>query len=344
MIDDLVLVTGASGFAAGHCISKLLDRGYRVRGTLRSLSRADEVRAWLSRARGGRDAGDALSFVEAELSDASGWPGAMEGVRYVLHVASPMPAKAPKDPDELIAPAREGTLNVMRAAANAAVERVVQTSSSFAIVYGHGNGSERVFTESDWTDLASAEAGAYIRSKTIAEKVAWETLPTLSRKLEWVSICPGLMLGPVMDRDTSPTIQIIAKMLRGEFPGIPRMGWGVVDVRDIADLHLRAMLAPQAEGERYIGSGPFISLEQIAGMLKAGLGDRARKVPTRKLPDWMVRLTGLLDAEVKGQLVDLGKVRKLSSAKALSQLGWSSRPADQTIVETGLSLIEIGVI
>lgn len=202
MANDLVLVTGASGYIAGHCITQLLDKGYRVRGTLRSLARADEVTSWIARARG-RPAGSSLEFVQAELTDPRGWAPAMEDVRYVLHVASPLPSTTPRNPEEFIAPAREGTLNVLRAAAAAQVERVVQTSSSVAIFYGQDDPNDHVFTEEDWTDPSHADNTPYSRSKTIAERAAWDALPKLARPLEWVAINPGLVLGPVLDKDAS---------------------------------------------------------------------------------------------------------------------------------------------
>lgn len=341
---DLVLVTGASGYVAGHCILQLLDAGYSVRGTLRSLRRAGEVRQWLIRARRGIDPGEALSFVEAELIDQTGWDAAMEGVRYVLHVASPIPATAPKNPQDLIRPAREGTLNVMRAAARASVERVVQTSSSAAIMYGRDNPNAHLFTESDWTDPDHWDNVPYTRSKTIAERAAWAELSQLSRPLEWVAINPGLVLGPVLDKDTSASVQIVAKLLNGEIPGLPRFGYAVVDVRDLADLEIRALTEPQAAGQRYIGSGPFISMSEIAEILKTRLGQQAKGVPTRKLPDWLVRLVGLFDSEVRGQLFELGRVRRLSSEKAERELGWSHRPVEQTIVDTAISLKAVGAL
>ncbi len=344
MSSDLVLVTGASGFVAGHCMLRLLHDGYRVRGTLRSLQRAGEVRQWLTKARGGIDPGDALSFVEAELTNPNGWGAAMGGVRYVLHVASPIPSSMPKNPDDLIVPAREGTLNVMRAASRASVQRVVQTSSLSAIFHGRDDPNSHLFTEADWTDPDHKDNVPYTRSKTIAERAAWAELPNLPRPLEWVAINPGMVLGPVLDKDSSASVQLVSKLLKGEIPGLPRFGYPIVDVRDLADLEVRAMTAPQAAGQRYIGSGPFIPLSEIANVLKERLGDKAKKVPTRKLPDWVVRLVGLFDSEVRGQLFELGKVRRPSSAKAEKDLGWSSRPWEDTLVDTATSLEAVGAL
>ena len=344
-MSDTVLVTGASGYIAGHCIVQLLGKGYRVRGTLRSLARADEVRSRLSHTRGDGDPGEALSFVQAELcADAATWDSAMRDVRYVLHVASPLPASAPKDLDELVIPARDGTLNVMRAAARASVERVVQTSSSSAAMYGVKDPNQRLFDERDWTDPAHRDNVPYTISKTVAEQAAWAELLRLPRKLEWVSILPGLVLGPVLDKDASASVAIIRKLMAGEIPGLPGFGWSIVDVRDIADLHLRAMETPGAADQRFIGSGDFVTMADMAAILKATLGARAAKVPTRRLPDVVVRLVGLFDKEVRGQLFELGKVRRPSSRKAMEQLGWAPRPARETIAATGESLIRVGAV
>src|SRR5580704_8032276 len=295
MGSDLILVTGASGYVAGHSILRLLEGGYNVRGTLRSLKRAGDVRQWLTKARGGSDPGDTLSFVEAELTNPDGWDAAMGGVRYVLHVASPIPSSMPKHPDDLIVPAREGTLNVMRAASRASVQRVVQTSSLSAIFHGRDDPNSHLFTEADWTDPDHKDNVPYTRSKTVAERAAWAELPKLPRPLEWVAINPGLVLGPVLDKDSSASVQIVAKLLKGEIPGLPRFGYPIVDVRDLAELEIRAMTAPQAAGQRYIASGPFVSMSEIAKVLKARLGGKAKKVPTRKLPDWVVRFVGHFD-------------------------------------------------
>src|SRR3984957_13944722 len=260
MSTELVLVTGASGYIAGHCILRLLHDDYGVRVTLRSLKRAGEVRQWLTKARGGIDPGDALSFIEGELTNPNGWDAAMEGVGYVLHVASPIPSTMPKDPDDLIVPAREGTLNVMRAASRGAVQRVVQTSSASTISYGRDDPNSHLFTEVDWSDPDHKDNVPYTRSKTTAEGAPWAELPNLPRPLEWVAINPGLVLGPVLDKDSSASVQLVVKLLKGEIPGLPRLGYPIVDVRDVADLELRGLTALQAAGQRFIGSGPFIPL------------------------------------------------------------------------------------
>lgn len=268
----------------------------------------------------------------------------MEDVRHVLHVASPLPSMIPKDPEELIAPAREGTLNVMRAAAAAKVERVVQTSSSAAISYGRDNPNGHVFNEEDWTDPGHSDNVPYTRSKTIAERAAWDELTKLPRPLEWVTVNPGLVLGPVLDKDASASVELVAKMLRGELPGLPRLSGAIVDVRDIADLHLRAMIEPKAAGQRYIGAGEVLSLGQMAEILRLEAGELSAKVPTRALPDWLVRLIGLFDKEVGGLVFELGKMRRLTSAKAMRELSWKSCPAAETITATARSLKAVGAL
>lgn len=341
MSSDLVLVTGASGYVASRCILRLIEDGYRVRGTLRSLRRADEVRGWLAKGLGGIDPGAALSFVQAELTDSAGWDAATADARYVLHVASPIPPTTPKNADDLIVPARDGTLNVMRAASRAKVERVVQTSSLAAIFYGRNNPNDHVFTEADWTDPNHRDNSSYTRSKTVAEQAAWDELPRLGRQLQWAVINPALVLGPVLDQDASASVQVVAKLLNGDFPGLPRLAYPIVDVRDLADLQIRAMTSPQAAGQRYIASAGFLSMKEIAAALRSGLGEQANKVPLRGLPNWVVRLVGLFDGEVRGQTFELGKIRKASSAKAQSQLGWTPRPVEHTVVDTATSLVSL---
>jgi len=344
MNKELVAVTGSSGYVAGQCILQLIQQGYRVRGTLRSLERAPEVRSWLEKGLGHRTSTEELGFVAADLRSDHGWEEAMTGAQFVLHVASPIPSKMPKHEDELLIPAREGTLRVMRAASKAGVKRVVQTSSSAAASYGVDNPNERVFTEEDWSNPNHPDNVPYTRSKTLAERTAWDELARAHSNIEWVSILPGLVLGPVLDKDASASVQVVAKMLNGELPGIPRFGFTVVDVRDIADLHLRAMQAPQAAGQRYLGSGSFVMMTEIAQILRDKLGSEARKVPVRRLPDWLVKMVGLFDAEVRGQLFELGRKRRFSSAKAERDLGWRSRPVADTIVDTATSLRGVGAL
>jgi len=340
---EKVLVTGASGFVAGYVILELLERGYDVCGTLRSLRRADEVRGWLARARGA-PIGEELSFVEADLGSDAGWDDAMRGVRWVQHIASPVPPHQPKDPDELIVPAREGTLRVLRAAHAAKVKRVVQTSSTAAVAYGQPRSASRASTEDDWTDPSHPETTPYVRSKVIAERAAWAELEKLGGTLEWVAINPSLVLGPILGKDTSPSVAVVSKLLNGEVPGVPRFGWPTVDVRDLAVLHVLAMTEPAAAGERFIASGDFHWMSEVAETLKAGLGDDARRVPSRTLPNFAVRIFALFDGEIRGQLSELGRTRAVAYDKAERVFGWRTRPFAETVLDTARSLKEHGAL
>ena len=337
----LVLVTGGSGYVAGFCIAQLLREGWQVRATVRSLSRADDVRKTVSTP---VDPQDRLSFVAADLGVDAGWTEAMAGgCTYVLHVASPLPSTKPRSDDELVVPARDGTLRVLAAARAAGVRRVVMTASTAAIAYGHG-GRSTPFTEEDWSDETNtADTSAYERSKTIAERAAWAWVREKGG-IELVTINPGAILGPVLGKDYSASIDIVKKLMDGSLPGTPRFGWPLVDVRDIADLHCRAMVHPQAAGQRFIGAGPFYWMNDIARTLKARVPELARRVPTRRLPDWLLYLLSPFDPVVRERLFELGKERPVSSEKARILLGWSPRSNDDAIVATAESLAALKLV
>jgi dihydroflavonol-4-reductase len=337
----LVLVTGGSGYIAGFCIRQLLAEGWGVRTTVRSLSREKEVRDQI-----GGDALDAsrLSFVAADLSSDNGWTDAVAGTDYVLHVASPIPTVNPKDDMELVAPARDGTLRVLKAARDAGVKRVVVTSSVAAIAYG-GGGRPTPFTEADWSDETNkTDSSAYERSKTIAERAAWDFMKREGGALQMATVNPGAVLGPVMGKDYSASLEIVLKLLNGSVPACPRFGWPLVDVRDVADLHVRAMTNPAAVGQRYIAASEFGWMKDVAGMLKARLGDRAKKVPAGNLPDVVLRLLGLFDPIIGARMFELGKERRASSDKARKELGWTPRPVADTVADCGESLIAHGAV
>jgi nucleoside-diphosphate-sugar epimerase len=338
----LVLVTGGSGFIAMHCVLKLLDAGYRVRTTVRSLAREAEVRATLAAA--GAAPGDRLAFVAADLTADAGWAEAASGCDHVLHVASPFPVNVPRHEDELIVPAREGALRVLRAARNAGVRRVVQTSSFAAIGYGHPP-SDRPFDEHDWTRPEGAGVSAYAKSKTLAERAAWDFMAREGGALELAVVNPVAVFGPALGADFSTSIEIIRRMMDGALPALPRMTLGVVDVRDVADLHLLAMTAPEAAGERFLAvAGGFVSLREIGLMLRRRMGAAARRVPTRELPDWLLRVVALVDKSV-GQIVpELGKRKDATAAKAAHVLGWTPRSAEDAVVATAESLLRLGLL
>jgi nucleoside-diphosphate-sugar epimerase len=326
-----VLVTGGSGFVAGYAILRLLADGHVVRTTLRNLSRQSDVRAILP-------PNASVTFVAADLERDDGWAAAAAGCEYVLHVASPFPASTPEDENEVITPARDGALRVLRAARDAGVRRVVMTSSFAAIGYGH---PERTtpFDETTWTDLNSPGLTPYVKSKTIAERAAWDFIQNEGGSLELAVVNPVGIFGPVLGRDFATSILLVKRLMDGATPGLPKLYFGIVDVRDVANLHVLAMAHPAARGERFLAvAGDFLSVKQIAEVLKRRMGAASRKVPTRQLPNWLVRLIALRNPAVKSILPELGKVKNASSAKAERLLGWTHRSADDALVATADSL------
>jgi len=339
-----VLVTGGSGFVGAHCILQLLAAGHQVRTTVRSLTREPEVRAMLKQG-GWTGAADAVSFTAADLESDAGWPEAVAGCDYVLHVASPFPASLPKHEEDLIRPARDGALRVLRAARDAGVKRVVLTSSYAAIGYGHPAGSTRPFDETDWTDLSHGGVAPYQKSKTLAERAAWDFIAAEGGALELSVVNPVGVFGPVLGPDFSTSIILVKRLMEGSVPGLPRMSFGLVDVRDVADLHLRAMTDPAAKGERFLAvAGKSMAAIDVARTLKQRLGAAAARVPTRQLPDWAIRLVAVFDAEVRQITPELGKPRDSSNEKARRLLGWSPRSNEDAIVATAESLIALGLL
>lgn len=340
MSGELVLVTGGSGFVGVHCILQLLEAGYKVRTTVRSLKREPEVRAMLKV--GGVEPGDKLTFFAADLMSDAGWAEAVKGCDYVLHVASPFPAANPKDEDELIVPAREGALRVLRAARDAGVKRVVLTSSFAAIGYGHVP-SGHVFTEEDWTDTTGVRA--YVKSKTLAEKAAWDFIASEGGKLELSVVNPVGIFGPVLGSDYSTSILMVKRLIDGSVPGYPRLSFGVVDVRDVASMHILAMTNPAAAGQRFLCiSGDFMSAEDMAKTLKARMGDAASRVPTRMIPDFMLRLVGMFDKEVGSLTPELGKQKNATSEKGQRILGWKPLSREDALIATAESLVRLGLV
>jgi len=342
MSEDLVLVTGGSGFVAVHCIDQLLRAGYRVRTTVRSLSREVDARAMLKVA--GSPHPEALNFVAADLMADIGWSEAVQGCRFVLHVASPFPAGIPRNEDDLILPAREGSLRVLRAARDAGVERVVLTSSSAAISYGHPP-RQAPFNETDWSDLNGPGITAYVKSKALAERAAWEFIAREGKALELSVVNPVGVFGPILGPDYATSILMVQRLLEGAVPACPRISFGAVDVRDVADLHLRAMTAPAAKGERFLAvAGEPLTILDIARILKHHLGAAARRVPTREMPDWLVRLLANFIADLKLLLPELGKTKNLTNEKAKRVLGWTPRSREESILATGESLQRLGLL
>lgn len=332
-----VFVSGGSGYIAGFLIRQLIDAGWTVHTSIRDLAKESAVRATLS------VDNSKLKFFAADLMSDSGWAEAMAGCSHVAHVASPLPTDAPKHEDELIVPARDGALRALKAAKAAGVKRFVMTSSMAAIAYGHG-GTKSVFTEADWTDPTSPDAYAYVRSKTIAERAARDWVAAEGGDMEFVSVNPSLVLGPLQSGDFSTSLEAIKKLLEGSMPGMPNLGFGIVDVRDVADMHVRCLTAPNMAGERFICSGPFLMMDQVAAILREGLGPQARKVPKLKLPNWLVRIAARFDPVISQVIGELGKRRESLPVHAREVLGWIPRPATESILDTARDMIRLGIV
>ncbi len=336
---ETVLVTGGSGFLGGWCVAELLSRGFSVRTTIRDLSREAELRG---RVRDLTDLSgpahdDDLSVLAADLRSDDGWDAAVEGCDRVLHVASPFPLAQPKDPDELIVPARDGTLRVLRAAFGAGASRVVVTSS-VAAVGGNTKGPGGQLDESDWTDLGDSSLTPYARSKTIAERAAWDLAEEMGAKERLATVNPGAILGPVSGPDRSPSLEVVQRLLNG-MPGTPRIGFNLVDVRDVADLEIRAMTDAEAGGRRFVAVRSFEWMADVARVLRDRLGEEAPKVPTRSVPDLLVRAMGLFDPGVRSVIGQLGRKQEYTSAQAEELLGWAPRPIEETIVDCARSML-----
>ncbi|HET6148797.1 MAG TPA: aldehyde reductase [Polyangia bacterium] len=339
---SVVLVTGGSGFIGSHSILQLLAAGHQVRATVRSLTREADVRGMLKE--GGAEPGERLTFFAADLESDAGWAPAVAGCDFVLHVASPFPPTIPRNEDDLIKPAREGALRVLRAARDAGVKRVVLTSSFAAIGYGHPQ-QDTPFDETSWTDPAGADVTPYTKSKTLAERAAWDFIAAEGGDLELSVVNPVMVFGPVLARDYSTSIIVVQRLLDGAAPGCPKLYFGAVDVRDVVDLHLRAMTEPAANGERFLAvAGDFVSVLEAARVLRRHLGAAASRVPSRELPNWLVRLVSLVDPSVKQILPDLGKRKNATSERARSILGWSPRSSEEAIAATGESLLRLGLL
>jgi nucleoside-diphosphate-sugar epimerase len=339
--DHAVLVTGGTGFIAQHCILALLDAGYRVRTTVRSLVREAEVRQQLKA--GGAEPANRLSFVTADLSADQGWADAAAGCTYVMHGASPTPTGEQAREEDWVRPAVDGNLRVLRAARDAGVTRVVLTSAFGAICAGH-KAMDRLFDETDWSDLNARDVWPYQKSKTLSERAAWDFMAKEGGGLELSAVNPTAVLGPVLGADYSHSIRLIKNLMEGQ-PGCPKINCGFVDVRDVADLHVRAMTDPRAKGERFIAiSGDSLWLIEVANVLRRRMSDAASKVTTRVLPNWVVRLGALADPAMRGAVPLLGRNMNATSEKAKRLLGWTPRPAEDAIVATAESLIRFGLL
>lgn len=315
---ERVLVTGASGYVAGHVVAELRSHGYVVRGTARRPV-------------------DGLEVVAADLSRDDGWASAVEGCDYVVHVASPFPRETPKSEDEVIRPAVDGTLRVLRAAADAGVKRVVLTSSVAAVASGHVGGGTR--TEDDWSIVD--RSAVYQKSKTLAERAAWDF--ARESGLELVSVNPGLVLGPVLGPALSTSVQVVHRLLTRDAPASPKMGFAIVDVRDVATAHRLALETPAAAGNRYIVAGGHMWMREVAAVLAEEFNPKGYRVPTGVLPTWMLHVLARFDASLRPVLSFVGRREDVSADKARRELGWTLRPARESILDTAHSLIELGL-
>lgn len=284
-----------------------------------------------------------VEFAAADLLKDDGWIEACKDCTYVHHIASPFPLQTPKNEDDVIIPAREGTLRALRAAkAAGTVKRVIVTSSVAAIMYGHAQRSEP-FTEKDWTviDDPAYKVSPYAKSKTIAERAAWDWQAKDGGSMELSVVNPGGVFGPLLAKDSSTSIEIVSRLLDGSMPGVPRISFGVVDVRDVVDLHMRCMTDPKAAGERFaaVATNGTLSLKQMATILKEKLPPaKSRKVPTRVVPDWLLKLVAYVDSGAAVAVGELGKVRDMNNEKAISVLGWKPKSAEESLLATAESL------
>lgn len=334
----LVLVTGGTGFVGIHAIHQLLQKGYQVKTTLRSLDRKTEILAMLKTA--GIIQFDKLKFIEADLTRDTNWEEAVKECDYVLHIASPIHLKIPKDENEMIKPAVDGTLRVLKAARDAGVKRVVMTSNFGAVGYSHKD-KTALITEESWTNPNEKGLSAYNKSKVLAERAAWDFIKTAGGDLELSVINPMGIFGPSFNADLSSGFELVKNILDGSMKVIPNLVLGIVDVRDVADLHIRAMTSAAANGQRFIAlAGGTMSLPQIARFLKYKLPEAAKNASTRTLPDWLVRLAALFSPKAKAIAPMLGINRNASNEKAKNILGWQPRANEEAILATAESLLK----
>jgi dihydroflavonol-4-reductase len=336
-MNPTILVSGGSGYIAGFLIRQLAGQGWTVHTTVRSLAKEAAVRELLA------VDNSRLKFFAADLMADAGWHEAMAGCTHVAHLASPLPTGVPKDANELIVPARDGVLRALRAAKAAGVQRFVMTSSVAAIAYGRGRGVHH-FTEADWTDLSKPGISPYIQSKTVAERAARDWMAAEGGDMVFCSICPSVVLGPVWSADYSASVSVVKMLLTGRMSACPDIGFGIVDVRDVADLHVRALTAPGMAGERFIASGRFVKLREVTNILRTQLGAQAHKVTTRNAPDWLVRIAARFNPMARAVVGELGSVRNQDASHAKAVLGWATRPVEESIVDTARALLALGIV
>jgi len=347
MSGERVLVTGGTGFIGSHAIVQLLAAGYRVRTTVRNLSRADDVRALA--AAGAASSGQTLAtetieVVAADLMSDAGWAEAVADCTYVLHVASPFPVTQPKDENDLIVPAREGALRVLRAARDAGVARVALTSSFAAVGYSPKT-HDGDYTEDDWTDPTTPGITAYVKSKTLAERAAWDFIAREGNGLELSVVNPVGVFGPAWGTDLSTSVELMRLMLTGGVPVIPPISTSIVDVRDVASLHLLAMTSPAAAGERFLAvAGPPMTFAELAKLLRDHLGPAGAKLPSRTISPGMVRFLAVFIPRLRELVPQLGQVKGASHDKATRVLGWQPLPVADAVIASADSLVALGLV
>ena len=347
MSGERVLVTGGTGFIGSHAIVQLLAAGYRVRTTVRNLSRADDVRALAAAgaaSSGLKIATETIEVVAADLMSDEGWPEAVADCTYVLHVASPFPVTQPKDENELIAPAREGALRALRASRDAGVRRVVLTSSFAAVGYSPKT-HDGDYDESDWTDPSTPGITPYVKSKTLAERAAWDFIAREGNGLELSVVNPVGVFGPAWGTDLSTSVELMRLMLTGGVPVIPPISTSIVDVRDVASLHLLALTHPAAAGERFLAvAGPPMTFAELAKLLRDHLGPAAVKLPTRTISAGMVRFLAVFIPRVRELVPQLGHAKGASHDKATRVLGWTPISVPDAVTASADSLVKLGLV
>lgn len=340
-MSDRALVTGISGFIAKHVALQLLQQGYEVRGTVRASARADEVRQTL--AAHGADV-SRLDFVEADLGSDGGWAEAADGCDYVQHVASPFPIRQPRDREALVPEARAGALRVLEAARGADVKRVVLTSSMAAMMHRANRPRRFAVEEGDWTDAEWRELSPYQVSKTRAERAAWDWAEERGWKERLIVVNPGFVLGPGLDVKTGTSLDVIKLFLEGAYPAAPKVSFPIVDVRDCAAVHVKAMTAPGTPGRRLIAAGETLSLPDMGTILREGFPEYSRKIPKGSLPDFFVRFVSMFDRSLKSVTPDLGVVPTAASEYVTELTGVEFRPAAEAVREAARSLIDYSAV
>lgn len=334
-----VFVTGATGFVAKHVVARLLDAGHDVVGSARSLDRAPEVAdAVRPVIADPTDLDRRLRIVALDLARDEGWREALEGCEALIHTASPFPLAQPDDDAEIVATARDGALRALRAAHEAGARRVVMTSSSVAVMNGPAP-EGRPFDERDWTDLDHPTVTPYVRSKTLAERAAWDWAAETPEAALTV-INPGFVLGPPLDRRYGASIQVVERLLSGRDPMLPRFGFSTVDVRDVALMHLRALERPETAGKRYLGVAGFLWFSEMAGALREAHPDR--RIAGREAPNWLIRLLALRDRPLRTVVPILGRRDEVSSARARDELGVALTPPREAALAAGAALVSNG--